>query len=151
MSLLDEDFDLDIKDLIIDGLMHLMNIHNEYYGLGIELWRIKYLMSQHEINITIDDRLNGDGEMVMGYNYLCAGDINICKFRFFNKELFYRNINGDVCLYDKESVRYDKYTETYFVGPYRLVCDYESLGHRMLTVCIPDIINKDLKKNVMIF
>ena len=29
MSLLDEDFDLDIKDLIISGLMHLMNMHNK--------------------------------------------------------------------------------------------------------------------------
>lgn len=150
MSLLDEDFDLDIKDLIISGLIHLINIHNKY-GLGTELWRIKHLMIQNEINITIDDRLNGDGEMVMGYNYLCAGDTKICKIRFFNKELFCRNTNGDVYLYDKESVRYDKHIEAYFVGPYRLVCDSASWGHRMLTVHIPDIINKDLKKDVMIF
>lgn len=149
MSLLDEDFDLDIKDLIISGLMHLMNIHNEY-GLGQELWRIKHLMIQNEINITIDDRLNGDGEMVMGYHYLCAGNTNICKFRFFNKELFYRNTYGEVCLYDKESVKYDKYTGAFYVGPYRLVQDYESWGHKMLTVYIQDIINKDLKKGTMI-
>ena len=150
MSLLDEDFDLDVKDLIISGLIHLMDIYDEY-GLGSELWKIKSCIIQNEINITIDDRLNGDGEMVMGYNYLCAGDTKICKIRFFNKELFYRNTNGDVYLYDKESVRYDKNVEAYFVGPYRLVCDYSSLGHRMLTVRIPDIINKYLKKDVMIF
>lgn len=150
MSLLDDNLDLTLEDLILGGLIHLINIHNEN-GPGREFWSIKSGIIQNKINLTIDDRIDGDGEMVMGYNYLCAGDAKICKIRFFNTELFHRNAYGDVNLYDKESVRYDKNVGVFFVGPYRLIYDYASWESRMVTVHIQDIINKDLKKGTMIF
>lgn len=87
MSLLDENFDLDIKDLIVSGLKGLFNpeLENDHYTLIEFLPFSKSYLSDVTIMVA-DFEPSKSGKYYIGYDLLDTPTIKRIKFKLFDPD-----------------------------------------------------------------